>query len=301
MGELVFSGGVYETLPAQTYCDATILDEEKSWIFRRCWQLIGHITDIPNAGDYIVEDISGMSVIVMRGQDMQIHAFHNVCPHRAHELLQGKGCARRVTCPYHAWTNDTAGQLRAPPNETNFPGFDKGLYRLKPVRAEEFLGLILVNLDPETRCFADLIVEAVPEIMEYAANLRGAKPGRAGDHPPAPQHDVRRRWPHRGFGTAGAGIGGVQCGPSGGGCRLHVTVGTSDHGVQCPVPGCDGAGMKVPSLDPLDQLLNFRPQRIDDKRHTSGVGVDSVGLHQCVQGGFAVGLCGDRGEKVFDV
>ena len=171
MGEMVFSGGVYETLPARTYCDAAIFADEKARIFRRCWQLVGHITDIPGAGDYVVEDISGMSVIVMRGQDMQIRAFHNVCAHRGHELLQGKGCVRRISCPYHAWTYDTAGQLRALPNEANFPGFDKGRYRLKPVRVEEFLGLILVNLDPEARSFGDLIAEAVPEIKEYAPNL----------------------------------------------------------------------------------------------------------------------------------
>ena len=169
--EMQFSGGVYETLPASAYWDDNLFRQERSQIFRRSWQLFGHVTDLPNAGDYRVEDISGSSVIVMRGQDNKIRAFHNVCAHRGHELLQGEGCTKKLTCPYHAWTYDTTGALRAAPNSGNFPGFDKEKYPLKQVRLEVFFGLLLINLDQNARPFADITKTALSEILEYAPNL----------------------------------------------------------------------------------------------------------------------------------
>ncbi|MTH98534.1 aromatic ring-hydroxylating dioxygenase subunit alpha [Roseibium sp. RKSG952] len=175
MGEMSFSGGVYQSLPARAYCDEGIFTQERDMIFKRAWQLVGHATDIPNFGDYVVEDISGVSVIVIRGQDGKIRAFYNVCVHRGHELLNGKGCTKKMTCPYHAWTYDTTGQLRAAPNATAFPGFDKSQYKLRPVRVEMFFGLILVNLDPEARPMADLAQSALSEISDYAPNLASYK------------------------------------------------------------------------------------------------------------------------------
>lgn len=169
--EMHFDGGVYETLPASAYYDDALFRSERAKIFRRSWQLFGHANDLPNPGDYRVEDISGSSVIVMRGQDGEIRAFHNVCAHRGHELLQGEGCAKKLTCPYHAWTYDTTGKLRAAPNSGNFPGFDKDKYPLKQVRLEIFMGLILVNLDPQARPFTQIAASAIPEIQDYAPNL----------------------------------------------------------------------------------------------------------------------------------
>ncbi len=171
MGEMSFAGGVYQSLPSQAYCDEAVFATERSRIFRRAWQLVGHVTDLPNLGDYVVEDISGISVIVIRGQNCEIRAFYNVCVHRGHELLNGKGCAKKMTCPYHAWTYDTTGQLRAAPNATAFPGFDKSQYKLRPVRIEVFFGLILVNLDADARPMAELAQEALGEISDYAPNL----------------------------------------------------------------------------------------------------------------------------------
>ncbi|MCG7518480.1 aromatic ring-hydroxylating dioxygenase subunit alpha [Ruegeria sp. Ofav3-42] len=171
MGEMSFSGGVYQSLPSQSYCDDTVFSQERTRIFRRSWHLIGHSTDIANFGDYVVEEIDGISVIVIRGQDGEIRAFYNVCVHRGHELLQGSGCTKKMTCPYHAWTYDTTGQLRAAPNAASFPGFEKEKYKLRSVRVELFFGLILVNLDDAAQPLASLAESALPEISEYAPNL----------------------------------------------------------------------------------------------------------------------------------
>ena len=104
-------GGVYETLPTTHYFDSAIFECEKTRIFHRCWQLAGHVSDIPNQGDFFVADISGKSIGVLRGKDDIVRGFYNVCIHRGHELLTGKGCVNHIICPYHAWMYDTTGQL----------------------------------------------------------------------------------------------------------------------------------------------------------------------------------------------
>lgn len=171
MSEIFVAAGVHQSFPASCYSDERRFAEEKARIFRHCWQLVGHETDIPNVGDYVVEDISGISIIVMRGQDSLIRAFYNVCIHRGHELLDGKGCVKKLTCAYHAWTYDTTGQLRAAPNSTNFPEFDVQDYKLRQVRVEVCFGLIMVNIDADARPFSEIAAEAIPEIAQYAPNL----------------------------------------------------------------------------------------------------------------------------------
>ena len=106
MTEMSFSGGVYQSLPARTYCEESTFTQERNQIFKRSWQLIGHETDIPNPGDYVVEDISGTSVIVIRGQDNVICVFYNACVHRGHELLNGKGLHQKeITCARELLSN----------------------------------------------------------------------------------------------------------------------------------------------------------------------------------------------------
>ena len=169
MGEMNFASGVYETLPPKAYCDPTLFATESARIFRLSSHLIGHVTDLPNAGDYRVDDISGCSVIVMRGTDGVLRGFYNVCAHRGHELLTGQGCVKKLTCPYHAWTYDTCGHLRALPNEANVPGLDTSRHALRQIRLEVVFGLILVNLDPDAQPLADTV--AIPEISAYAPKL----------------------------------------------------------------------------------------------------------------------------------
>ena len=87
--------------------------------------------------------------MVMRGQDGELRAFYNVCSHRAHELLKGCGKAKLITCPYHAWTYHTDGELRSAVGQKRVAGFQAEEFELKQVRIEEYAGFVFVNLDPE--------------------------------------------------------------------------------------------------------------------------------------------------------
>ena len=91
--------------------------------------------------------VAGMPIAVVRDRDGDLRAFYNVCKHRAHELLSGSGTTRNIVCPYHAWTYDLTGQLKAARRADRMDTFDKSEICLDQVRVEEFGGFVYVNLD----------------------------------------------------------------------------------------------------------------------------------------------------------
>ena len=105
-----------------------------------------------------------------------IRTFYNVCQHRAHQLVEGEGSTRVVVCPYHAWTYELTGELRAAPNTKAVAGFDKSSVCLTEVRTEVFLGFIFVNLDPDTKSMNDWFPGARAELEEWVPNFDRLKP-----------------------------------------------------------------------------------------------------------------------------
>jgi phenylpropionate dioxygenase-like ring-hydroxylating dioxygenase large terminal subunit len=140
----------WETLPAWCYNNRNFFQTERDRIFLRTWQLAGHVSELNEPGDYIRFDLLDQTVIVMRGQDGEIRAFHNICRHRAYRLLDGHSghCDRLVRCLYHGWSYDFSGKLIGVPNESTFENFDRAEFGLKPVEMDMFLGLIFIRFLP---------------------------------------------------------------------------------------------------------------------------------------------------------
>ena len=87
-------------------------------------------------------------MLLTRDAEGTVHAIANACRHRGVRVADGCGQARRLTCPFHAWTYDTAGQLVGLPTAAGFDGMrreDKGLVQL-PVA--EGYGLVVGRLRP---------------------------------------------------------------------------------------------------------------------------------------------------------
>lgn len=148
---------VYETdpqdgwsLPAWTYRDEEFHRRELDRVFRPSWQVVCHISDIPGPGDWHTLDYCGESVIVVRGQDDVLRAFTNVCRHRGSRLVDGaSGCAKKLVCPYHAWTYDLDGRLTGVPDSTSYPALDRNRAGLVPVELEVWRGFIFVRLEDD--------------------------------------------------------------------------------------------------------------------------------------------------------
>ncbi len=125
---------------------------EKEKIFKQTWLMVGRAEDIPNAGDYLVQDlaVADTSALVARGRDGVIRAFHNVCPHRGNKLVWDKGgCGKSVfVCPFHRWTFDLSGHLRGVTDQGNFFDLIKSELGLTSIACDVWNGFIFVNLDP---------------------------------------------------------------------------------------------------------------------------------------------------------
>ncbi|MEW6158495.1 MAG: aromatic ring-hydroxylating dioxygenase subunit alpha [Verrucomicrobiota bacterium] len=133
------------SLPRPFYSDANVYRYDIELIWRRAWLFAGHSCEIPAAGDYFTLEVEANSIVVVRGDDGTIRAFHNVCRHRGSLVCtEHSGRATRLVCPYHQWTYGTDGKLlacRGMPNE-----FDKSEFSLWPVATETVAGLIYINL-----------------------------------------------------------------------------------------------------------------------------------------------------------
>ncbi|MEM7073700.1 MAG: aromatic ring-hydroxylating dioxygenase subunit alpha [Pseudomonadota bacterium] len=159
------------TLPARFYHDRDIWEAEKATIFYRSWYYAGHASQVAEAGQYLTVRIHEQNVFVARSRSGELNAFHNVCPHRGHELVSGTGRKNVITCPYHAWAFDFDGVLRSARNTENVSGFRKEEFSLKPVRVEVFCGLVLVNLDPDAAPFAEQMGDLEQEIRRYVPSV----------------------------------------------------------------------------------------------------------------------------------
>jgi phenylpropionate dioxygenase-like ring-hydroxylating dioxygenase large terminal subunit len=136
-------------VPASAYTCPDRFRAEQQRLFREMPLVAGLSGDIPLAGDVMLFEAAGPSILVGRGKDGQIRAFRNMCTHRGAKLLLGDeaSCTRRprLTCPFHAWTFDLEGQLVAQPGKAGFEGHPDGARNLLPVAAEERHGLIFVQ------------------------------------------------------------------------------------------------------------------------------------------------------------
>ena len=130
---------------------------------------------LPEAGSYVARDAAGAPIVAVRAQDGKVRAFRNVCRHRGMQLASGSGCAKAFVCGYHGWTYNLDGQLRHVPHAHGFPGLDRNLHGLVPLKAEERLGLVFVTQD-EARVSDDSLEELQdlisPQQKVFAASER---------------------------------------------------------------------------------------------------------------------------------
>lgn len=135
-------------MPGESFTSEEIFRQERERIFRARWLYAGHVAQIPQAGDYFLFELDHESVIVLRDGEGQIRAFHNVCRHRGTRLcLEASGSTGRgIQCPYHAWTYNLDGSLRAAPNMTDVAGFERDDHPLLAAGLAEWQGFLFIHL-----------------------------------------------------------------------------------------------------------------------------------------------------------
>jgi Rieske 2Fe-2S family protein len=127
------------------YRDPDIYRHDIEQIFLRSWLYAGHVSEIPDVGDWFLFEFDRESLIIVRSGPDEINALVNVCRHRGSRVcVESKGCSKLLRCRYHGWSYDLRGKLLAAAHMDE--SFDKSDIRLKNARVEVLEGLIFVNL-----------------------------------------------------------------------------------------------------------------------------------------------------------
>jgi Rieske 2Fe-2S family protein len=178
------------TLPRARYLDPAAFAEEKDRLFFREWVCVGRGEEVPNAGDYLLLDVVGESILLVRDRDSTLKAHYNVCRHRGSQLVLGveskpdgaqnrTGCSGSFTsgirCPYHAWTYNLDGTLSTAPYLEEGDAFCKEDLPLYRVDVSEWGGFVFLNLgasgpgsDPRPRpTLADQLGGAPERVQRY--------------------------------------------------------------------------------------------------------------------------------------
>ncbi|MFN2348287.1 MAG: aromatic ring-hydroxylating dioxygenase subunit alpha [Thioalkalivibrio sp.] len=148
------------------YTDEQIFREEQVQIFNKTWFIACHESEVPNAFDYrTFRHPGGANLIISRGEDKQVRAFYNVCPHRGNTILYDPcGNAKRMTCIFHAWSFDTKGNcVDIPRGEEGYQDrFSKEDASLREVKCEVgFGGFVYVNMDDNSESLKEYIGDAL--------------------------------------------------------------------------------------------------------------------------------------------
>jgi carnitine monooxygenase subunit len=156
------------SLPGWVYHDPDFFALEMERVIRPSWQVVCHESDIPGAGDWHNLELLGENIIVMRGDDGAVRAFHNVCRHRASRILDGSsGCAKKLVCPYHGWTYEKDGRLSGVPNKADYAGLDMAALGLNGVALEIWEGFVFVRLAGEDLSIAEMMAPYAEMIAPY--------------------------------------------------------------------------------------------------------------------------------------
>jgi phenylpropionate dioxygenase-like ring-hydroxylating dioxygenase large terminal subunit len=129
----------------RAYVSETRAIRERDILFHNYPIVAGFSSRVRDPGDFFADDLSPIPTLVARGEDGRLRAFANICRHRGSRLASGNGSgANRFVCPYHAWSYDLEGKLRAIPEEYGFAGIDKERHCLTAFPVEERYGLVWV-------------------------------------------------------------------------------------------------------------------------------------------------------------
>jgi len=118
------------TLPAPAYFSPETFEAEKASLFASTWQLVGHVGQAANPGDYFTFDLIGEPLLIVRGDDRILRGFYNVCRHRAGNPASGCGNRKLFRCAYHGWTYRLDGALLVTPEFEGVEDFDP--YAVRP-------------------------------------------------------------------------------------------------------------------------------------------------------------------------
>ncbi len=170
------------SLTPDAYRDGDFFLAEQKQIFARNWVAAMPAQTVANAGDIALAEVAGQSLIVARGDDGELRAFHNVCRHRGTRLCEENARGqKRIVCPYHGWGYNLRGECIGTPlfdkganrraiqmhDMSHLSGFDRKDYGLLPARADVWGGMLFLCLDESAPPLADVVGDLPSRLARY--------------------------------------------------------------------------------------------------------------------------------------
>ena len=156
------------TVSREIYVNEDIYAQELEQIYRRAWLFVGHESQVPNPGDFVLTRMGEEEVILSRDRKNKVHVFLNTCRHRGMKVCRyDDGNALVFTCPFHAWTWDTDGRLVGVPHwkDAYFGELDKSQWGLIEVgQMCNYFGSIWATWDPKAPSFDDYLGPFAPSV-----------------------------------------------------------------------------------------------------------------------------------------
>ncbi|MDA9652474.1 aromatic ring-hydroxylating dioxygenase subunit alpha [bacterium] len=150
-------------LPAESYTDHEFWKKECNTVLSDDWLFVGFVHELKNPGDVIPLLIAGKPIFLVKNVNNEITAFHNVCSHRCLKLIdEKKNIGKIIRCPYHAWSYDLDGKLKAAPhvggtNQHKPEGFNFLDHGLKPIKIHIWHDWIFINFNGKAKKFEEYV------------------------------------------------------------------------------------------------------------------------------------------------
>jgi phenylpropionate dioxygenase-like ring-hydroxylating dioxygenase large terminal subunit len=173
------------TVSRELYVNPDVFQQEQEQIFARCWLFIGHESQVRNPGDFFISRMGTEEVLVVRDRkDKQIRAFLNSCRHRGEKVCRyDQGNALVFTCPFHAWTYDSKGQLIGASGQNEPASYNGELHKedwglVEVGQFKNFHGMLWATWDKRAPSFEDYLgpwAESVRYMAEATDGTDGAE------------------------------------------------------------------------------------------------------------------------------
>ena len=136
------------TIPAAWYLDPRVAELERERVFGGNWIAVGSTDQVSEPGRFFTVELAGEPLVIVRGADLELRAFFNVCRHHAAAVATLPcGTAQHLRCPYHGWTYGLDGTLKGAPEFAGVCNFDRAANGLVPLRVATWEHFVFVTLN----------------------------------------------------------------------------------------------------------------------------------------------------------
>jgi len=171
-------------LPAKSYTDENFWKKECKTVLSDGWLFVGFLHELKKTGDVIPLFIADKPILLVKNNNNEVAAFHNVCSHRCLKLVdEKKNVGKIIRCPYHSWSYDLDGKLKSAPhvggtNQHKPKGFNFLDHGLKSIRIHIWHDWIFINFNGKAKKFEEYarpLIKKFNDIdltkLKYAATL----------------------------------------------------------------------------------------------------------------------------------